>query len=275
MRVQRRDGAAVPRAVMGVVPFVRAALLAVTLATLLAALLAGCAGGGGGGGGGGGASDSSTGGSSQTSGDTETFEDPDPEPTTPETSDESSSDDNPAISVARLPVGGDSDDDPSDTRLQCAHVSWIASDDGQIPRGTGVEITGVLFDPEAFQAVGDGCGSERPSCLHHVFRSSALQCDVAVRATGDVAQDANPSLGFAGLVFCPDNSSDSCRRFVAALADEQQLSVSLNVPQPPSETTGSTDTTQTPETTNGGEPTDTSAVTSTGTATDTATTDGG
>ncbi|MEO5983299.1 MAG: hypothetical protein ABIQ13_13395 [Pedococcus sp.] len=214
--------------------------LAAALISLL--VLAACAGGrvptaGGDGGDTGGA------GSSQVSGD-ETFASPDPEPTTPESSDEPARNDNPAISVARLPIGGDAQDDGSDARLQCAHVTWIASPDGQIPRGTGIEITGVVFDPAAFESVGAGCGSERPSCLHYVFRTAALQCDLAIRATGVVPQDASPTLGFTGLVFCPDNTSDSCRRFVAALADEQQLSVSLNVPDlPPESTAPPTDTT--------------------------------
>lgn len=173
------------------------------------------------------------GGSSPSAGGSETFDSPAVEPTTPDSSDGSGSNGNPAISVARLPIGGDSQDDGSDPRLQCAHVTWIASRDGQIPRGTGVEITGVAFDPAAFEAVGAGCGSQRPSCLGYVFRTTALQCDLAVRAVGDVPQDASPSLALAGLVFCPDTTSQACRRFVAALAREQQLSVSLNVPQVP------------------------------------------
>lgn len=209
-------------------------LTAVLGALLAVLLLAGCAAGGSGGGGG-----TDTGGdlAGPDAGSSETFDSPEPEPTTPETSDERAGNTDPAISVARLPIGGDSQDDSTDARLQCAHVTWIASDDGQIPDGTGVEITDIVFDPAAFEAVGEGCGSERPSCLQYVFRSAALQCDLAVRATGEVTQEVNPSLGFTGLVFCPDNASDSCRRFVAALADEQQLSVSLNVPQLPPETT--------------------------------------
>ncbi|WP_157581213.1 MULTISPECIES: hypothetical protein [unclassified Phycicoccus] len=204
-------------------------------------LLGGCAASGGSGGAT--AAGDPGNGSSQASGDSETFDSPEPEPTTPDSSDSSTSDDAPAIAVARLPIGGDAQDDGDDPRLQCAHVTWIASPDGQIPRGTGIEITRVLFDPASFEAVDQGCGSERPSCLHYVFRTSALQCDLPVRATGDVAQDANPSLGFAGLVFCPDPTSATCRHFVGALANEQQLSVSLNVPQlPPGSGDASTDT---------------------------------
>ena len=206
--------------------------------------------------------------SSQLSVDTETFDTPDPEPTTPETSDGPAGNDNPAISVARLPIGGDSEDDRDDPRLQCAHVTWIASADGQIPRGTGIEITEVVFDPASFEAVGEGCGSQRPSCLHYVFRPSALQCDLAVRATGQVAQDASPTLAFTGLVFCPDTTSATCRRFVAALADEQQLSIGLNVPDLPTEPTDATTTDGTTE------PTDATTTDGTTEPTDATTTDG-
>lgn len=231
----------------------------------------------------GGSSDDPGGGdgeSSLVSGDTETFATPEIEPTTPETSTGQAGNDNPAISVARLPIGGDSQVDETDPRLQCAHVTWIASSDGQIPRGTGVEITGVVFDPASFEAVGEGCGAQRPSCLHYVFRPSALQCDLAVRATGEVAAGSSPTLAFSGLVFCPDNASDSCRRFVAALADEQQLSIGLNIPElPPEPTTAdpSTDpSTDSPAT--DAPPTDappTEAPTTDAPTTDATTTDGG
>lgn len=215
-------------------------------------LLGGCAGGGQGGG----SADPGDGGATPVPGDSETFDSPSPEPTTPDSSDSSSSKNDPAISVARLPIGGDSQDDATDPRLQCAHVTWIASRDGQIPRGTGVEITGISFDPAAFEAVGQGCGSERPSCLQYVFRSGALQCVLAVRATGAVPQDASPALGLSGLVFCPDHSSSACRRFVAALADEQQVSVSLNVPQLPPEATDTTPTDSTTDNTSDSPTTD-------------------
>ena len=195
--------------------------------------------------------------SSQASGATETFAEPEPEPTTPDVPAGSGSKGDPAIQVARLPVGGDSQDDGEDARLQCAHVTWIADDEGQIPQGTGVELTRILFDPASFEAVAEGCGVERPSCLHYVFRASATQCDLAVRATGEVPQDANPKLGFTGLVFCPDNDSDTCRRFVAALGQQEQVSVTLNVPQPSPAATETTEPPAATETTEPPAPTET------------------
>ncbi|WP_344189747.1 hypothetical protein [Pedococcus aerophilus] len=170
---------------------------------------------------------------SSSSGDTETFADPEPEPTTPDVPEGESTDDNPAIQVARLPVGGGSVLDPGDPTLQCAQVNWVGSNGGEIPQGTGVELIGVAFDPAVFETSGDGCGSERPSCLGYVFRASALQCDLAVRVTGDVPPDTRPTVGFSGLVFCPDDQSESCRRFVEALGDQEQQQVTLEVPAPP------------------------------------------
>jgi len=162
----------------------------------------------------------------------ETFDTPQPEPTTATSSSQSSRRGNPAISVARLPVGGDSEDNETDPTRQCAHVTWIASKDGQIPTGTAVEITRVHFQPKVFQVLGGGCGGDLPNCVHYLFRSGILRCDLAVRALGDVSPDVEPTVGFEGLVYCPSNASAACTRFVAALGKEQQQAVSLNAPPP-------------------------------------------
>jgi hypothetical protein len=157
----------------------------------------------------------------------------DPDPTTPATSTRAP---NPAISVARLPVGGASqlrDDDPT---LQCAEVSWIVDNDGEIPRGTAVEITDVLFTPDVFEVVRGGCGSSQPNCVGYIFRSSAQRCDLLVRLVGTIPPDIEPSVGFAGLVYCPRNDSPACRAFVEALGDQQQISVQLSVPPSPETT---------------------------------------
>ena len=208
-----------------------------------------------------GSDDSGENATSGTASTSETFTKPSPEPTTPTTT-TTTRRGNPAIKVARLPVGGDASDDLTDPSRQCAHVTWIASPQGQIPGGTAVEITRVLFDPPVFEVAAGGCaGSQRPSCVHYLFRRGALECDLGVRVRGPVADDANPSVGFSGLVYCPSNSSASCRSFLAALATEQQLSVSLNVPPPPetetttgtaTETTGTATDTTSAETTDGG-----------------------
>ena len=170
----------------------------------------------------------------------ESSQEPEPEPTTegtdPTTPSSSSREPNPAISVARLPVGGASqlrDDDPT---FQCAEVSWIVDNNGQIPRGTAVELTDVLFTPDVFEVVRGGCGTSQPNCVGYIFRSTAQRCDLLVRLVGTIPENTEPSVGFAGLVYCPRNDSPACRAFVAAMGDQQQISVQLNVPPSPETT---------------------------------------
>jgi hypothetical protein len=170
----------------------------------------------------------------------ESSQEPEPEPSTestePTTPATSSRESNPAISVARLPVGGASqlrDDDPT---LQCAEVSWIVDNHGQIPRGTAVELTDVLFTPDVFEVVRGGCGTSQPNCVGYIFRSTAQRCDLLVRLVGTIPPDTGPSVGFAGLIYCPRNDSPACRAFVAAMGDQQQISVQLSVPPSPETT---------------------------------------
>jgi hypothetical protein len=198
------------------------------LAPLLALTLAACAGPGGGGSG----SDTST--SDQSTSEPAPEPEPTPEDTDPTTATSSSSSNgNPAISVARLPVGGGSelrDDDPT---LQCAEVSWIVNNNGEIPRGTAVELTDVLFNPDVFEVIRSGCGTSQPNCIGYIFRSAAQRCDLLVRLVGTIPDNTSPSVGFAGLVYCPRNDSQSCRQFVASLGDQRQISVQLLVPPTP------------------------------------------
>jgi hypothetical protein len=117
-------------------------------------------------------------------------------------------------------------------------VSWIVDNDGEIPRGLAVEITAPLFTPKVFQVVRGGCGTSQPNCVGYIFRSAAQRCDLLVRLVGTIPEDTSPSVGFAGLVYCPHNDSATCRQFVAAMGHQQQISVQLTVPpQPEPETT--------------------------------------
>jgi hypothetical protein len=197
------------------------------LAVFVAVSLVACGLGGGGGGTG----------TSTTSSSTEPTTDPDPTTEDPDpTTSTSSRNDNPAISVARLPVGGGSqlrDDDPT---LQCAEVSWIV-DDGEFPKGFAVEPTKILFTPKVFEVVRGGCGTDQPNCVGFIFRASAQRCDLLVRLVGEIPEGTGPSVGFAGLAYCPRNDS-ACRDFVASIKDQKQISVQLLVPpRPEPETT--------------------------------------
>jgi hypothetical protein len=194
------------------------------LAPLLALTIAACAGPGGG-------SDAST--SDQSTSEPAPEPEPTPEDTDPTTPASSSSNGNPAISVARLPVGGGSELRQDDPTLQCAEVSWIVDNNGEIPRGTAVELTDALFTPDVFEVVRSGCGSSQPNCIGYIFRSTAQRCDLLVRLVGTIPENTSASVGFAGLVYCPRNDSQSCEQFVAALGDQQQISVQLTVPPAP------------------------------------------
>ena len=201
------------------------------LALVLAFALTACASSDGGGGQAPGPGTST---SSQSTSEPAPEPEPEPEPTTATTAaSSSSSNGNPAISVARLPVGGASEVRDDNPTLQCAEVSWIVDNDGEIPRGTAVELTDVLFTPDVFEVVGGGCGTPQPNCVGYIFRSTAQRCDMLVRLVGTIPEDTGPSVGFAGLVYCPRNDSPSCRQFVAALGDQQQISVQLTVPPQP------------------------------------------
>jgi hypothetical protein len=202
------------------------------LSVLVALTMAACVSSGGGGGEGPG-TDPPT---SQEPTSEETSEpDPDPEPEDPDatTPESPGGNDNPAISVARLPVGGGSELREDDPTLQCAEVSWIVDNDGEIPRGTAVELTRVLFTPAVFRVVSDGCGTAQPNCVGFIFRAAAQRCDLLVRLVGTIPEGTGPSVGFAGNVYCPRNDSESCRRFVEALGDQRQISVQLTVPPQP------------------------------------------
>ena len=207
--------------------------LLVLIALLLMLTLAACATQGGGSG-----SDRST--SDQSTSEPAPEPEPTPEGSDPTSPAPSGSNSNPAISVARLPVGGGSDLREDDRTLQCAQVSWIVSTNGEIPRGTAVELTDVLFTPDVFEVVRGGCGSSQPNCVGYIFRSSAQRCDLLVRLVGTIPENTSPSVGFAGLVYCPRNDSQSCRQLVDALGDQPQISVQLTVPPPPEPETGTT-----------------------------------
>lgn len=198
------------------------------LALLLVVTLAGCAGPGGGGGSG---ADTST--SGESSSEPAPEPEPTPEDTDPTTATSSSSRANPAISVARLPVGGGSELREDDPTLQCAEVSWIVDNNGEIPRGVAVEITSPLFTPKVFQVVRGGCGTSQPNCVGYIFRSAAQRCDLLVRLVGTIPENTSPSVGFAGLVYCPRNDATTCRQFVASMGNQQQISVQLTVPPLP------------------------------------------
>lgn len=163
---------------------------------------------------------------------TETFDPPSPEPTTAVPVPTRSRDE-PAIRVARLPVGGGSDPDPQDPSLQCAHVTWTLTE-APIPRGFAVELAGFVFSGGVYTVVTQGCGTPLPNCHGYILRAGRDACDLALRALPGSATDEEPSLALAGRVYCPVPNSPACSDFLAAVRREEGRTVSLQPPPPAS-----------------------------------------
>ena len=126
---------------------------------------------------------------------------------------------------------------PSFALAQPTAAQGPAVSAGEFPKGFAVEPTRILFTPKVFEVVRSGCGTDQPNCVGFVFRASAQRCDLLVRLVGEIPEGTGPSVGFAGLAYCPRNDS-ACRDFVASIEDQKQISVQLLVPpQPEPETT--------------------------------------
>jgi hypothetical protein len=228
----------------------RAASIALAMAALLAA---GCGGGG----------VTAAGGTetaaqtSSTSGSEAPFTEPPVEPTSATVAPTTGSrKEDPAISVARLPIGGSSEADVGDPGLQCAHVSWSVSR-ANIPTGVGIEVAGFRLTGGTYLVVPSGCGTDVPDCRGYVLRAGQEQCDLALRAVPGSGTDEAASVGLKGRVYCPDKTSATCTRFIALMGQEKQFSIGLEPPPPlapeppepppPTASTGEPSTTSEPE----------------------------
>jgi len=160
-------------------------------------------------------------------------------------------DGNPGISVASLPVGGQSEGSPGD---QCVRVSWIlSSTDNKIPGGLAVKITGAAFAPDRYVQADHGC--QGPPCVGLTLSAGELRCDLPIRPKDAGATELSPgdevAMSMRGRVLCTDYGGDPCRSFAdAVLGSPQTIPIPLPVsPEgPPDSTTGS-DGDTTPETT--------------------------
>ncbi len=161
------------------------------LAVVLAVLVAGC-------------SDSATD-SSSTSADTPTTEVdfvPPTETTGPE-SPQPSQNGGPAISVASLPIGGNSGNDGE--AQQCAEVNWLGTN--PIPHDVSISVDAIGLDPTGvFTFGGDGCNPGTPACTTSWTwaAGAAAQCVVAVTQVVDPPQDVDVQLVMKGTVHCTE-----------------------------------------------------------------------
>ncbi|MDQ1745177.1 MAG: hypothetical protein QOE23_3516, partial [Pseudonocardiales bacterium] len=110
----------------------------------------------------------------------------------------------PTISVASLPVGGDTDQDGA---RQCGHVSLIVHN--ELPKGISVSIDSIgLSRKDIFTLGGDLCAPDSPPCTTAwmwTTDTANRQCTVAVTQVTDSAEPV--ALVLTGTVHCPDQSA--------------------------------------------------------------------
>ena len=139
----------------------------------------------------------------------------------------------PAVSLPRLPVGGNGEFVDEAQNLQCANVSWIVEQGGpgELRSGIRIVITGFQFDEHSFRFTRHGCEDVAPSCVGYTFtsESGSPACALAIRTRRPLKQAPDPQLGIAGTIECVDISLSTCRDFVQAAA-ENRGSVELAIP---------------------------------------------
>src|SRR4051812_18466436 len=92
-----------------------------------------------------------------------TSDEPAPEPTDPEST--QTKQNQPAISLATAPIGGNPDEAGV---KQCTAVAWLA---GAIPEGTTVTLGTVTLEPDnVFKLNQQVCSSDRPQCTGLVWK---------------------------------------------------------------------------------------------------------
>lgn len=141
----------------------------------------------------------------------------------------------PAVSLPRLPVGGNGEFVDETQNLQCANVSWIVEQGGpgELRSGIRIVITGFQLDEHSFRFTRHGCEDVAPSCVGYTFtsESGSPACALAIRTRRPLKQAPDPQLGIAGTIECVDISLSTCRDFVQAAA-ENRGSVELAIPWP-------------------------------------------
>jgi len=139
----------------------------------------------------------------------------------------------PAVSLPRLPVGGNGEFVDEAQNLQCANVSWIVEQGGpgELRSGIRIVITGFQLDEHSFRFTRHGCEDVAPSCVGYTFtsESGSPACALAIRTRRPLNQGPDSQLGIAGTIECVDISLSTCRDFVQAAA-ENQGSVELAIP---------------------------------------------
>ena len=141
----------------------------------------------------------------------------------------------PAVELAALPVGGAEDFDSSSPK--CVSVSWTGQQ--PLPDGVRFRITKVVIDPTKpadiardFQVVGGSCNEP---CFGHIFVPGSGQCEANVAWTRPPgSQGLQGELGLLGECIAPD--AETCHQAEDILgkgpAQNVQLTASPVEPAP-------------------------------------------
>lgn len=147
----------------------------------------------------------------------------------------------PTISVASLPVGGNTDQKGA---AQCGHVNLIAHN--ELPRGISISIDSIGLSTEGvFTLGGDLCAPDSTPCTTAwtwTTDTASRQCTVAVTQVAD--SDKPVALVLVGTVHCPDQQAcdDVQRSFDGNGSNTQiQFTPSLGVVSGGSSSSGSSD----------------------------------
>ncbi|MET7281583.1 hypothetical protein ABZS29_25330 [Kribbella sp. NPDC005582] len=154
-----------------------------------------------------------------------TSDEPAPEPTDPEST--QTKQNQPAISLATAPIGGNPDEAGV---KQCTAVAWLA---GQIPEGTTVTLGTVTLEPDnVFKLNQQVCSSDRPQCTGVVWKPDSTEtCYVGAEQVA--AGDKDVQVVIAADVRCA--TEQDCRD-VRAAAEKQGTQVFFIPGELPSET---------------------------------------
>ncbi len=169
--------------------------------------------------------------------DTVTSGEPQPEPTDPEST--QTKQNQPAISLATAPIGGNPDE--AGIR-QCTAVAWLA---GEIPDGTTVTLGAVTLEPgNVFKLDQQVCSNDRQQCTGLIWKPDSTET-CYVGAEQIAPGDGNVKVVVAAEVKCA--TEQDCQAVKEASANQGTQVFFI-----PGEFPAETVPTETPETPTGG-----------------------
>jgi len=146
---------------------------------------------------------------------TETFTEPETEDVD-ETEDPVGGDDEEvAVSLPGLPIGGFHQIDPEDPRVRCVVVNWSGPPD-LVPPEANLEITGISVEPaDAYGWAADGCDGFGPCLNAPGVLDAGGQCGVRVDQIAGVPDGRGVLSVTSGTLTCAPEATAVCEQFAA------------------------------------------------------------